>query len=187
MDIRRIDSADMEIGRMKASMSNAASRILSAALALAVVFMAARADAAMVSGVYTNRSGTPLADHQLHFENKISGDMYLTRTDTDGSFSSELPPGSYDLRAERGVVLKSGIRVDAGDLNLGRVPQDSSFDLRRPFQREGVGPSLVDSGAPATAHLATKQEPNPPTSAAQSNASTTGPAGAGPTPTAPVR
>jgi len=156
---------------MKESMGNAASRALCAAIALALVLCAARIEAAMVSGVYTSAGGKPLADHQLHFENRISGDMYLIRTGDDGSFSSDLPPGTYDLRAERGLVVRPGIRVDGPDLNVGRVSEGAPFDVRRPFEREGIGPTLLDTAAPATAHLE-----KPPAAASPSSAPSPAPA-----------
>jgi hypothetical protein len=135
-------------------MSNAASRVLSTAIAVALVVLAARADAAVVSGVYTSRGGAPLAGSQLHFENRISGDIYLARTGSDGSFSSDLPPGTYDLRAERGLIVKAKIVVDGNEVSVGRVTDGAPLDVRRPFEREGIGPALLDSSAPATAHLA---------------------------------
>ena len=129
--------------------------LLGAAIAAAMTVAATNSDAAIVSGVYTGRGGAPLANHQLHFENRISGDIYLARTGTDGSFTSDLPPGTYDLRAERGLVVKSGVVIDgaAVDMNIGKIHDGAPLDVRRPFEREGVGPSIVDSGAPGTAHL----------------------------------
>jgi hypothetical protein len=154
---------------MNESMSNAAKHVIRVATALALVVVAARANAAMVSGVYTSPGGTPLGDHQLHFENRISGDMYLTRTGGDGSFVSDLPPGIYDLRAERGLIVKSGIRVGGPDLSVGRVLDGAPFDVRRPFERQGIGPAIVDTEAPATAHFAT-----PPAAAAPASAPSSG-------------
>ena len=134
-------------------MRNAASRVLCAVIAGALTLCFTRADAAEVSGIYTNRGGKPLADHQLHFENHIAGDMYLTRTGTDGAFSTDLPPGTYDLRAERGLIVRPGIRVEDTNLNVGRVADGAPYDVRRPFERQGIAPSLVETEAPATAHL----------------------------------
>lgn len=164
-------------------MLNATSRVLCAAIAVTLVMLAARADAGVISGVYTSRNGAPLANRQLHFENHISGDMFLTRTGVDGSFSSDLPPGTYDLRAERGLVLKSKIRVESTNLSIGRVNDGAPFDVRRPFERQGIGPALVDTEAPATAHIekpgsAPPQAPAP--SSAQSTASSTAAASGGP-------
>lgn len=140
-------------------MLNAASRILCAAVAGALLLCFARADAAEVSGIYTNRGGKPLADHQLHFQNHIAGDMYLTRTGADGSFSTDLPPGTYDLRAERGLIVRPGIRVENANLDVGRVADGAPYDVRRPFERQGIAPALVDTEAPATAHLEKRGAP----------------------------
>lgn len=134
-------------------MHKAAGYVLAVALASMMFVPFARANAATVTGVYSNRKGTPLPGHQLHFENRVSGDIYLTRTNSDGSFSADLPPGVYDLRAERGLVLHHNLLVDHGAVNLGRVEDGAPFDVRRPFEREGIAPSMVESGAPATAHL----------------------------------
>lgn len=134
-------------------MRNAASRVLCAAIAGAMVLCFSRADAAEVSGIYTSRGGKPIADHQLHFQNHIAGDMYLTKTGADGSFSTDLPPGTYDLRAERGLIVRPGIRVESTALNVGRVADGAPYDVRRPFERQGIGPALVQTDAPATAHL----------------------------------
>lgn len=146
-------------------MLKAAKFIRGATIVATVLMLAARADAAMVSGVYTSRSGKPIADHQLHFENRVSGDMFLTRTGSDGSFSSDLPPGIYDLRAERGLVVKSGIRVEGADLGVGHVTDGAPLDVRRPFEREGVVASLVDTEAPATAHVDKRATASSPSSA----------------------
>ena len=145
----------MRSKRVNDSMWNSASRFLCAAVIGTLVLSVVRADAAMVSGTYTSPAGRPLPDHQLHFENRISGDMYLTRTGSDGSFSSDLPPGTYDLRAERGLVVRPGIRVEESStaLNVGRVSEGAPYDVRRPFEREGIGPSILNMEAPATAHL----------------------------------
>ncbi len=155
-------------------MLKSASRILCAAIIGALTLIAARAEATMVSGVYVAREGgKPLADHQLHFENRIGGDIFLARTGSDGSFASDLPPGTYDLRAERGLVVKSGIVVGDSELNVGRVTDGAPFDVRRPFEREGIGPTIMDTEAPATAHLEKGTAPMPSSAAspAQSAAS----------------
>lgn len=148
-------------------MLNSVSRFLCAAIAAGLMLSLVPADAAMVSGVYTNYGGKPLPDHQLHFENRISGDMYLTRTGTDGSFSSDLPPGTYDLRGERGPVVRPGIRVeaDSSPLDVGRVSEGAPFDFRRPFEREGIGPTIMNIEAPATAHLEKESVATAPSSA----------------------
>lgn len=134
-------------------MSRTARFLFGLAIALFLIAPASRADAGTVSGRLFNRNGAPLADRQVHFENRVSGDIYLARTNSDGSFSAEVPPGIYDLRAERGLVVKSHIVVGGADFSVGQVFEGAPLDVRRPFEREGIGPSLVDTGAPATAHL----------------------------------
>ncbi len=155
-------------------MLKSASRVFCAAIAGALMLVAARAEATMVSGVYVAREGgKALADHQLHFENRISRDIFLARTGNDGSFASDLPPGTYDLRAERGLIVKSKIVVGDSELNVGRVTDGAPFDVRRPFEREGIGPTILDTAAPATAHLEKETAPMPSSAAspAQSAAS----------------
>ncbi len=134
-------------------MDKAAGYALAVAFASMLFVPMARANAATISGIYSDRKGTPLPGHQIHFENRISGDIFLTRTGSDGSFSTDLPPGAYDLRAERGLVLYHDLLVDHGAVNLGRVEDGAPLDVRRPFEREGLAPSMVESAAPATAHL----------------------------------
>ncbi len=134
-------------------MHKAAGYAFALALASLLSTPIAGANAATVSGTYSDRKGTPLAGHQLHFENRISGDIFLTPTGGDGSFSADLPPGAYDLRAERGLVLYHDLQVDHGAVNLGRVEDGAPLDVRRPFEREGIAPSMIESSAPATAHL----------------------------------
>jgi len=137
-------------------MPNLARRVIGVVLMLTLFAFTARADAGMVSGIYTNRAGTPLSDRQLHFQNRIGGDMYLTRTGSDGSFSADLPPGVYDLRAERGVIAKSNVVVGETPENIGTVREAHLFSdwIRGPFERQGLAPELLDSPAPATAHVA---------------------------------
>jgi hypothetical protein len=79
--------------------------------------------------------------------------MFVAPTKPDGSFTANLPPGLYDLRAERGVVLASKIRVDSADVNIGHVVEPAPLDVRRVFERQGVAETLVESPAPATANV----------------------------------
>jgi hypothetical protein len=113
------------------------------------------AGAANVSGVMSYRDGKAADKRQLHYENLVTSDIYVAPTKPDGSFSADLPPGFYDLRAERGLVLASGIRVDSADVNIGHVVEPAPLDLRRLFEREGVGEAIIDSPAPATANVTT--------------------------------
>jgi hypothetical protein len=138
-------------------MSNCARGILGAVTILMIVAATALlADAALVSGVYVNSAGTPLPDHQLHFQNRVSGDMYLARSGSDGSFSADLPPGIYDLRGERGLEIREAIVVENSPLSIGKVKRSTMLSdvLRAPFERQGIAPTLVNTDAPATAHVA---------------------------------
>ena len=108
--------------------------------------------AANVSGVMSYRNGQPADKRQLHYENRVTSDIFIAPTKPDGSFTADLPPGLYDLRAERGVVLASKIRVESDDVNIGHVVEPAPLDVRRPFERERVAEALVESPAPATAN-----------------------------------
>lgn len=130
-----------------------------AAAALAVVIGAGFAAgvrvarAANVSGLMSYRDGSPAAHRWLHYENAVTGDIYVAPTKPDGSFSADLPPGVYDLRGERGVILAGKIQVESQDVNIGHVVEPAPLDVLRPFESEGVAEGLVDSPAPATANL----------------------------------
>jgi len=110
------------------------------------------AHAANVSGTMSYRNGQPADKRQLHFENRVTSDIFVAPTKPDGSFSAHLPPGIYDLRAERGLVLASKIRVDSDDVNVGHVLEPAPLDVRRLFERQTVAEALVESPAPATAN-----------------------------------
>lgn len=127
---------------------------LAAMVAAGLAAGARIAGAANVSGVMSYRGGKPADKRQLHFENRVTSDIYVAPTQPDGSFTADLPPGLYDLRAERGVVLAGKIRVDKDDVNVGHVVEPAPLDVRRPFQHEGVADTILDSPAPATANLA---------------------------------
>lgn len=129
---------------------------LAAGVVALVPISAGQAHAAMVSGVYAGAHDAPLADRQLHFDNLISGDIFLARTASDGSFSAELPPGNYDLRAEHGLVIKSQIIVSDGAISLGRVSAGTKLKHMTlgVFEGQGLAPALVGTAAPATAHVA---------------------------------
>src|ERR1700735_3227598 len=91
-------------------------RFAAAALSVAVgAGLAAGArivGAANLSGLMSYRDGKAADRRQLHYENRVTNDIFVAPTKPDGSFTADLPPGIYDLRAERGLVLVSRIRVD---------------------------------------------------------------------------
>jgi len=118
--------------------------------ASAVQFSSAR-----VNGIFVYRGGAPADNRQLHFQNRASGDMFVAPTDAKGEFAAYLPPGIYDLRAERGLVLKSKILVVGNDdFSIGTVEAGAPLDVRKPFERQSVVPPIVQSAAPATANMA---------------------------------
>jgi hypothetical protein len=132
-------------------------RFAAAALSVAVAAGLAAgvqiARAANVSGLMSYRDGRAADRRQLHYENRVTNDIFVAPTKPDGSFTADLPPGFYDLRAERGLVLVSRIRVDNEDINVGHVIEPAPLDVRRPFEREGVAETIVESPAPATANI----------------------------------
>jgi hypothetical protein len=132
-------------------------RFATVALAIAVgagvVAGTRMAGAANVSGMMSYRDGRPAERRQLHYENEVTSDIFVAPTKPDGSFTADLPPGFYDLRAERGLVLIGRIRVDNNDINVGHVIEPAPLDVRRPFEREGVAETEVESPAPATANV----------------------------------
>jgi hypothetical protein len=148
------------MGVIVKNISNRRSRRLgfaAVALSVAVGVGAAagtrNAGAANVSGLMSYRDGRPADKRQLHYENRVTSDIYVAPTKPDGTFTADLPPGFYDLRAERGLVLASKIRVDKEDVNVGHVIEPAPLDVRRPFEREGVAETILDSPAPATANV----------------------------------
>jgi hypothetical protein len=109
---------------------------------------------AHISGNFVYQDGRPADNRQLHFQNRASGDMFVAATDNHGDFATYLPPGLYDLRAERGVILKAKILVVGNDdFNIGRVVEPAPLDVRRPFESQGVAEAIVQSPAPATANM----------------------------------
>ncbi|HUO05905.1 MAG TPA: hypothetical protein VMU16_11980 [Candidatus Binataceae bacterium] len=122
-----------------------------AAAGLAMV--AGLAGAAVISGSMVYRDGKPADRRQLHFENQVTEDMYVAPTKSDGAFEADLPPGLYDLRAERGAILKGDIQVRAADQNVGQVVEPLMLDPRRAFQHEGIADTILDFAAPATASM----------------------------------
>jgi len=111
------------------------------------------ARAANVSGIMSYRDGRAADKRQLHYENRVTNDIFVAPTKPDGSFTADLPPGVYDLRAERGVVLARKIRVDSADVNIGHVVEPAPLDVRRLFEHQTVAEALVESPAPATANV----------------------------------
>ncbi len=98
-------------------------------------------------------AGEPLAGHELHFQERIGGNLYTLRTGANGAFSIMLPQGVYDLRGKHGAVIASAVTVGQGPVNLGQVNPPAPYDVWRLFQRQEVAQSIVKSPAPATAYV----------------------------------
>ena len=114
------------------------------------------AQAARVSGVLTGyESSSPLVSRDLHFQNRITGDIYLSPTHQDGSFAVTLPPGVYSLRTETGAVLVSRVVVGPSDVALGTVSELARFAPQRWFQSQKIAPAILSSSPPSTAFVMT--------------------------------
>ncbi len=126
---------------------------LTALISPSVPSLAIGPQRALVSGILTTTQGSPAPDRQIHFENRVSGVLYLARTNADGGFSTHLPPGVYDLREEGGTIIRRGIAVSDADADLGKVSEPAAGFWFDPFQFEELGERIVNSPAPATANL----------------------------------
>jgi hypothetical protein len=133
------------------------SAVLAAVLAIAALTgMPSRAQAAAVSGILVQYEGAPDPNRDLHFENVITHDIYMAPTHQDGSFSQQLPPGTYRLRTEVGAILASDIGVADADVPLGRVSELAPLAPARMFQLQTIAPTIVKSPAPSTAFTYTE-------------------------------
>jgi hypothetical protein len=107
-----------------------------------------------VTGVLTApEAGEPLAGHELHFQDRISGNIYTLRTGANGAFSTMLPEGVYDLRGKHGAVIARGVIVGQSPVNLGQVNPPGPYNVWRLFERQEVGQAIVKSPAPTTAYV----------------------------------
>lgn len=105
----------------------------------------------VISGKLLTYEGQPAADRQIHFENAVSGDAYLTSTGKDGSFSITLPPASYNLREEHGPIVAADIQAFGDAISLGTVSEPGQIEHL--LQGEGVAPALIHSPAPITSNV----------------------------------
>ncbi len=122
--------------------------------------------AARVSGVLTGyENSTPLTSRDLHFQNIITGDSYLSPTHSDGSFSASLPPGTYRLRTETGAILMNSIVVGGSGIDLGRINELAPLAPQRLWQSQTIAPTRLHSPAPSTAYLMTSDTTRLPASA----------------------
>jgi len=147
----KLRRADISVLRLLASLLIACGFAFGLDAALPTLAAAARVSGALVG----YQGGQPEASRDLHFENCITQDEYLAPTHADGSFAQRLPPGCYDLRAERGAILRRGIIVTDNDLALGSVSDLAPLAPARLFDLEELFPTLLTSPAPSTAYIFT--------------------------------
>jgi hypothetical protein len=107
----------------------------------------------IVSGKLLTHEGQPAANQPIHFENIVSGDLFLAQTAQDGSFSFPLPPGEYDLRVEQGPIVVNFIDADieAEAVTLGTLSEPPQIQYW--LQAEGLAAALVKSPAPITSNV----------------------------------
>lgn len=104
-----------------------------------------------ISGKVLTYQGQPAADRQLHLENTVSGDAYLTSTAKDGSFSTAVPPAAYNLREEHGPIVASNIQAWREPVNLGTVSEPGF--LQHLLELQWLAPAQIHSPAPITSNV----------------------------------
>ncbi len=107
-----------------------------------------------ISGTLATYHGQPAPGQQIHFEDRVTHDIFLVHTGAGGGFELYLPPGKYTVRLERGAIVGKPIRVGADSkLDLGRLTIPAPLYPPRLFELQGIGESIVKSAAPSTANL----------------------------------
>ena len=90
--------------------------------AMASPEVASRRMSTAVTGVLAaSESGGQPGGHELHFQNRISGNIYTVRTEPNGAFSTMLPEGVFDLRGMHGAIIVRSVTVGQSPVNLGQV------------------------------------------------------------------
>lgn len=148
---------------VSANVSSAARSLIPgiAAIVLGFVIMLgapAMASAARVTGTLVSAQGQPEADFDLHFDNRITRDVFLLSTGKKGGFEASLPPGSYDLRTRQGYIIRDEIMVGRENVSLGRVTapnQDLFYTMTHFLELQRIAPSLLTSPAPSSARVMT--------------------------------
>jgi hypothetical protein len=109
-----------------------------------------------VGGILVGPTGLPLNSRDLHFQDCVTYDIYLSPTHTDGSFAAQLPPGCYQLRNETGAIILHHIYVTQYDVNVGQVHEEPSNPFAAFLVRQTIFPTLLTSPAPSTAYVFTR-------------------------------
>ncbi len=143
---------------MRAGLAAIAMAIAMMAAAAAAIVIGGSAAAATVSGTLTSAGGAPQQGREVHFEERLTNDIFVAVTGPGGTFSADLPEGVYDLRTETGPIIDGGIAVGPSAVALGKVQDVSGDDLERFFQTQEVGEAIVKSEAPSTADVPSKDE-----------------------------
>ena len=121
--------------------------------AMAPPAVATRRMSTAVTGVLAAPEAGPLGAHELHFQERVSGNMYTVRTEANGAFSTMLPKGVYDLRGMHGAVIARGVVVGQSPVNVGQVHPPGPYNMWRLLERQEIGEAMVKSPAPATAYV----------------------------------
>lgn len=112
--------------------------------------------AAQVNGtLVAYESSAQQRGRYLHFQNEVTRDCYMVATAADGTFGAQLPPGVYDLRAERGAILAHAIAVRNADVALGQVSDLAPYAPARLWYLQSIASSILSSPAPSTANILT--------------------------------
>ena len=109
--------------------------------------------ATVVTGVLAAPAAGPLPGYELHFQERVSGNIYTVRTQANGVFSTMLPKGVYDLRDIHGAVIARKVIVGHSPVNLGQVNPPAPYDVWRLLERQEIGQAIVKSPAPAAAYV----------------------------------
>jgi hypothetical protein len=134
------------------------------AIVLTLLAVAPATWAAHVNGTLTGyENPAPQPKRYLHFENRVTLDIYMTPTAADGSFAADLPPGTYRLRSEHGAILARRINVGAADIPLGPVSDLAPLAPSRVWHLQSIAPAQLTSAAPSTANIMTRDTTSLPT------------------------
>jgi hypothetical protein len=117
-----------------------------------VLVLAGQARAAIIRATVVDQHGAPVAQHQIHVENHVSGDSFLATTAADGGFAVDVPPGYYDVRDDTGAILYSDVvATHLATIKLGKITRHNF--LWAFLQQEVVAAGIVYSPAPMTAYV----------------------------------
>jgi hypothetical protein len=131
--------------------------------AMASPALASRQMSTAVTGVLAaTEAGAPTAGGELHFQGRISGNIYMVRTQANGAFSTMLPAGLYDLRDMHGIVIARAVAVGPSPVDLGQVHPPGPYNVWRLVERQEIGEAIVKSPAPATACVPSSDETSRP-------------------------